>query len=87
MGETTRLVQACRSCTAPVVWGETEARHRTIPIDSTPDPAGTLLLLDRDGDRPLVRYVDPMDRHKHAGRLYRSHFATCPNAATHRRRS
>lgn len=73
-------VTRCRSCDAPVLWANTE-KGRRMPLDpdpySGPDPrvfvlrAGVAIAVTPDAfpDEPN----------------YRSHFATCPNAAEHRR--
>lgn len=71
----------CRSCGAAIIWAKTES-GRSMPLDAEPvDPTrvNTTCILDRgvarfgaiDGPSGEPRYV--------------SHFATCPNAARHRR--
>lgn len=84
-------MSACRSCRAPVVWVETEARGdkpgRKMPLDADPEnlsmalglPNGNLIFTGAHTGEgtPIVRYVS-------AG-LHRSHFASCPNAKQHRR--
>lgn len=67
---------SCRSCGAPVRWVRTEAGRR-MPINPDPDPAGNLVL-DVTG---LAVQVDPTA----TGPKYTSHFATCPEAARHRK--
>lgn len=68
----------CRSCGAPIRWALTE-RSRNIPVDPDPHPEGNLRVEDRHGlDAAII--VAPGTEPG----LYRSHFATCPNAATHR---
>lgn len=86
-------MSTCRSCGAPVVWVETEAKAdkpgRRMPLDADPERPTKALKVDggniiftgaRSGSGAwLVRYVGVGP-----GR-YRSHFATCPNAKGHRR--
>ncbi len=69
----------CPSCGARIRWALTE-RSRNIPVDPEPHPEGNLRVEDRRGlDRAIVVApgTEPV--------LYRSHFATCPNATAHRR--
>lgn len=82
----------CRSCNAAVVWVETEATDtkpgRKMPLDANPsDPRraarvenGNIIYTGaHTGDgTPIVRYV--------TGGPHLSHFASCPNAQTHRKR-
>lgn len=82
----------CRSCDAPVVWVETEARAdkpgKRMPLDADPSDTsralkvddGNLVMVATTGDgTPVVRYVPKGPNH------YRSHFASCPNSKAHRR--
>lgn len=85
------MASKCRSCSAPIVWAETEAKGdkpgKKVPLDADPAdlsraltvPNGNLLFTNlRSGDgTPIVRYV--------TGGPHRTHFATCPNAKKHRR--
>lgn len=77
-------VQRCRSCQAPIVWAKTTPGDRSIPLDANDDGTamvvdnGNLVLVD-DPERTVVRYVKAGE-----GR-YQTHFASCPQAAEHRR--
>jgi hypothetical protein len=66
----------CRSCNAVIEWAYT-AKGSRIPLDVEP------------GDKPNVQLDDAGVAHVvpagHGDRT--SHFATCPNAASHRRRT
>jgi hypothetical protein len=75
---------------AEIVWAVTAAGKR-MPVDAQPNPDGNLVLAPAASPgQPPTAYVAPapilllggstprMDR-------YTSHFATCPNAAQHRR--
>lgn len=72
----------CRSCEAPVRWVYTE-KGRRMPLDPDPytGPEPTGLFVIRPGDIALAVPPDAFPGEP----LYRSHFATCPNAASHRR--
>lgn len=78
----------CTSCQADIVWCVTDAGKR-IPVDALPAPGGNLRLIDEGQvTRAVVAgagidLFDPTD----TGVRHVSHFATCPNAAEHRRRS
>jgi hypothetical protein len=73
----------CSSCKAEVVWGITVTGHR-MPVNAEPDPAGRWRLF---GDTPRIVYVPVERRVELAGQLHVSHFATCPFADQHRKRS
>jgi hypothetical protein len=65
-------VSSCRSCGAAIVWTSTE-RGRLMPVDAEPVARGLRLEPAADGP-PRALVTD----------IYASHFATCPNADTHR---
>lgn len=90
--------QACRSCRARVIWAITES-GRPMPVDPAPVDAA-LLPEARNGNLVLWYQVDgygrPIGQQRvciatteqradAATPLWRSHFATCPSAAEHRR--
>jgi hypothetical protein len=58
------------------------------PLDATPDPEGdwviTTAKTQTGGDTPMMVGATPM--HDADEPHYTSHFATCPNADTHRKR-
>ena len=64
-------VSTCRSCGAAIVWAKTTT-GKSMPLDAEPVPDGNIVL--HEG----VAYVTGTGDRK-------SHFATCPNAARHRR--
>jgi hypothetical protein len=76
----------CRSCGALVRWAVMPGGKR-MPLDADPSPEGTIAL-HSDGvqaavlSRKDLTFLNAEERE----RLYVSHFATCPNAARHRRR-
>jgi hypothetical protein len=68
----------CQSCGAPITWGITREGKR-IPIDEMPSAKGNLLKMECENVR-VASVVDP------PGERWVSHFATCPQAKTWRRR-
>jgi hypothetical protein len=80
----------CRSCGAPIRWALTVKGHR-MPLDAMPVVDGNILL-DVATDPPTARVL-PASSDLNEGDSrglfdrYKSHFATCPNAAQHRKRS
>ena len=76
-------VESCRSCEAPIIWTRTST-GRAMPIDADPHPDGTIRPVP-DATTVAAQSIPLADRPNHSGQLHRSHFATCPNAAYHRR--
>lgn len=73
---------ACRSCGAPIRWART-ANGKAMPLDPDPSPNGNLAL---DGETVIVCGKTAAEQRRANGEaLYLSHFATCPQAASHRR--
>ena len=70
------VTNVCRSCGRPILWRYT-AEERRMPVD--PEPDGTLVL---EGAW-RVRAAEPLFD---TGPFYRSHFATCPDAVTWRKK-
>lgn len=78
-------VEDCRSCKKPVIWAKTE-RGKAMPVDAEPSTDGTVSLRwGHDGSTVLASVPS---RHLAFGRrdLRKSHFATCKDAGTWRRR-
>jgi hypothetical protein len=71
---------ACKSCSAPVIWAEWATTGRPAILDAAPVPDGNLALV-----AGKVRHYQPADAKVHRER-YRSHFATCPHAGQWRGR-
>lgn len=75
-------IATCRSCEAEIVWALTE-HGRKIPLDAQPAENGTFALsIPPDGGDPGAIHAPKVAA---PGPRYLSHFATCPNAAEHRR--
>lgn len=77
-------ISHCRTCGARIIWAQTQDL-RAKPVDADPHPtAGNLELFDRGpGLAPTAIVVPAVKRHGKT--LYRSHFATCPQADLHRK--
>lgn len=72
---------ACRSCGEPMIWCLTEKGKRN-PMDSEPSSAGKYRLDEQDNEQgPLAVWAPD-----YGGERYMSHFSTCPNAQTHRKK-
>jgi hypothetical protein len=70
----------CRSCEAEITWGVVTPSLRRIPLDLKPVPDGNVII-DGGGTARVLRAGE--DAPEGALR-YRTHYATCPNAAQHR---
>ncbi len=71
----------CNSCQARVMWIKTAATGKPMPLDAEPNPNGSIVI--RDGLAHVLKtgaLLVPGERR------FTSHFATCPNAAGHRKR-
>lgn len=88
-------IQKCRSCKTKVIWCETITGKR-MPVDAEPVADGNLRLLPRDGGfnrvvAPLALYANQIATFKDwesavSKERYVSHFATCPDKASWRKR-
>lgn len=72
-------LDACRSCGAKIVWGVTEA-EKAIPLDHPPERRLVLV-----GTRGYSSSKHPGAPDVRSMLSFVAHFATCPNAAEHRR--
>jgi hypothetical protein len=79
-------VTTCRSCGAAIRWLEIRPGGKSMPIDSEPHADGNVLadlnagmgIVLSNASRAVVLEETPDEP------LYRSHFATCPDAAAWR---
>lgn len=76
--------EPCRSCGQPVIWAVTAAL-KDMPVDAEPAAGGNVQLERRYGQKPLARVLGVAQQFGKTLRL--AHFATCPHAASWRRRS
>lgn len=80
----------CRSCQAPIAWRRTTL-GQTIPLDPDPVAAGNIRHTggyhtnDYGQRTPIVEVLTQTALALDDDPTYVSHFATCPNADTHRR--
>lgn len=76
----------CKSCNAEIVWARTD-RGRRMPLERADD--GNIVLRDVDRVRFIrdgrVQYPGGAAELRGDERRYVSHFATCPQAAAHRK--
>ena len=79
-----KSIATCRSCEAPILWAKTAKTGKAIPLNPEPVPAdtpGALVIINGAAYGKTA-----IDRIGTIGASwYVSHFATCPNAAKHRR--
>jgi hypothetical protein len=66
-------------------WALTAAGKR-IPVDWEPHPDGNLYIVGYDSTTPKVEARTGESLLDGTSGPFKSHFATCPNAAEHRRR-
>jgi hypothetical protein len=72
----------CRSCNAPVLWVRTTS-GALMPLDAEPVENGNIALIDGVAH---TRRGDLFEEMLPDGPRYQSHFASCPNAAKHRKK-
>lgn len=85
----------CGSCGAPIVWVVMQPSGKRMPVDlQESTPAERPVLAARwDGRRVVCRALTTREKDDYnlalpPGEHYvRSHFASCPKAATHRKKS
>lgn len=75
----------CSSCKAPIRWKEIGDAGKQHPVDVRPAPNGNILIQD-DGTARIVSRPELDTLRASRVPLFLSHFATCPNAAQHRKR-
>jgi hypothetical protein len=85
------MSDTCKSCGAPIIWACT-CKGKAMPVDAEPNPEGNVMLTRRIGMEPLATVKGKGKAADLCARLgggiasvHTSHFATCPNAAAHRR--
>ena len=82
-------MSTCKSCGARIIWCVTEQGKR-MPVDRQPSNDGTVHVFEcpEDGTDMCEVLGDILKRElaREQGEfLYKSHFATCPNAKQHRK--
>ncbi len=82
----------CSSCKALVIWSVTK-NNKPMPVDAKAVANGNIELeaAGDPRDPPTAHYLDKLGQREVDGKRrapmlrYVSHFATCPNAAEHRK--
>lgn len=77
------MAEKCKSCGAPIIWATTQ-KGKLMPLDAAPDPDGNLAVsrwATVIAVHPRTELTDTQGFPTH-----KSHFATCPHAAEHRRK-
>jgi hypothetical protein len=72
----------CKSCGTEMIWAKTPA-GKLMPLDRTPTADGMWALDEAEG---ACYFVSPGSFAFFDGPRHHSHFATCPDAAKHRKR-
>lgn len=76
-------ITPCRSCKAPIMWVHHSRTGSIMPLDAEPVPDGNITLVD---GLAHVHNGELFEEMMPEGPRYRSHFVTCPDAATYRKR-
>jgi hypothetical protein len=77
----------CKACQAPIMWGESLQTGKGMPIDPIGVPDGNLWVDHYQNGIPVFQVAkSPDDVPSSVPVRYKSHFATCPNAAEFRKR-
>lgn len=75
----------CSSCGARVIWCKT-VTGKNMPVDAEPVENGNLVIRKR-GSNMLALVIKAEQREDVEGQpRYVSHFATCPNSRSHRKK-
>ena len=80
----------CKSCDAEIIWAVSAATGKPAPIDAAPSDGGNIHLREapgtETGDKVIVYTMMTKEAASQyqGGDAHRSHFATCPDAASHR---
>lgn len=77
-----RRIDKCKSCSAAIVWAKTSA-GKLIPIDAAPAADGNIRLWKGPSTGEWLALYRP--KPPQGEPLYKSHFATCPDAQKFRR--
>jgi hypothetical protein len=76
------MAEKCKSCGALIIWATTQS-GKLMPLNAEPDPKGNLAI---SRWATVVAVHQRTDLTETQGMpTHTSHFATCPNAAGHRK--
>jgi len=76
----------CRGCGADIEWARLNGRPHPFDVDPC-GPDGSHMLVDRATEVTTLAVFVPVDQRTPDKRLVKSHFATCPQAASFRSRT
>jgi hypothetical protein len=90
-------ISTCSSCQAAILWAISESSGSRFPLDAEPlrstrpGQPGLFVLVKSLDDSPIAISTSRVlygarSLRAHRPALYQSHFASCPNASSHRRR-
>lgn len=77
-------VDRCRGCPAPVIWVVLDSGKR-MPVDEVPHAGGNVKIWESRGVQ-CGRVLGPLEVEMSTDELHTSHFVTCPDAASFRRK-
>lgn len=76
----------CGSCDAQILWVVSES-GKAVPLDLAPDPTGRVVIETPDDPREAAVGRVLKKGEETTEPRFTSHFATCPDAEQHRRKS
>lgn len=80
-------MSVCRSCHGQIIWART-VNGRPMPVDAEPAANGNVILVATQryqAQPPTAKVLGREEAAEHAGALYVSHFASCPQRTAWRR--
>ncbi len=79
-----RVGAQCKSCGRSILWLKHERTGNSAPIVQIASADGNIAIDEEKGTWRIVTTLT--ERDQLIGRLRKSHFSTCPNAAEHKKR-
>jgi hypothetical protein len=82
-------IAKCLSCGRPIIWAKMLKSGKSNPVDAEPVANGNMQLTEGVAGDVFGEVLDKESlaiKHDEGELLYLSHFATCPNAAKHKRK-
>jgi hypothetical protein len=76
-----KLGPKCRSCDAAIFWRRHLTSNKMAPLNMGPDPTGNIELIGAE-EYGIVPVKDREAFLQAGGLLFKSHYATCPQAKT-----
>ena len=78
-------MRPCKSCRAPIHLLKVTGSDSWMPVDADPSPQGNLRINLNNETVQVLTDIDQTTARLSGTPLHQSHFATCPQASTHRR--